>query len=336
VQNLKRYTANASTDSVKRYLAAQDAYTLHRQRRIRFPRRKTYSKGIGDLYQADLADLTNISRYNDSYRFLLVVIDIFSKKAWVVPLLNKSAQSVTEAFEKVLTSAPKCAMLQTDRGSEFLNDKFQSMLRRHNIHFYTSENYDIKAAVVERLNKSLKMKMYKYFTFKNTLRYIDVLQDLVDSYNDTHHSSIKMAPNDVNAANEHLVRSRLYPSKKSITRWHFAPGDIVRMTKSRHTPFDKGYKQLWTRELFKVHSRIPTNPPTYGLKDMQGETIKGKFYRDELQKVDVTGGEHFAIDKILKTKRKANGKVSYYVSWLGYPSKFNSWVDDLVRVGDVG
>jgi len=146
---LKRYTDGESVNSVKRYLLAQDAYTLHKQRRIRFPRRKTYSKGIADLYQADLVDMTNISRYNDSYRFLLTIIHCFSKVAWVTPLPTKSAGRVTDAFEKVLASAPKCTMLQTDHSKEFLNEKFQSMLRRHNIHFYTSDNYDIKAAVVE-------------------------------------------------------------------------------------------------------------------------------------------------------------------------------------------
>jgi len=76
---------------------------------------------------------------HDKYRFLLTVIDVFSKKAWVKPVLSKSADRVTDAFEKVMSSAPKCAMLQTDRATEFLNDKFQSMLRRHGIHFYTSE-----------------------------------------------------------------------------------------------------------------------------------------------------------------------------------------------------
>jgi len=80
-QSLKRHTKSATLDDAKRYLVAWDAYTLHRQRRVSFPRRNTYSKGIADLYQADLADLKNISRYNDKYRFLLPVIDVFSKKA---------------------------------------------------------------------------------------------------------------------------------------------------------------------------------------------------------------------------------------------------------------
>jgi len=154
---------------------------------------------------------------------------------------------VTDAFEKVLSSAPKCAMLQTDRGTEFLIDKFQSMLRRHGIHFYTSENYYIKAAVVERFCRTLR-----YFTFKNTRRYIDVLQDLVDSYNGTYHRSIGMAPNDVTADNEQLVRSRLYPLKKASVRWHFDVRDTVHITKARHSPFDKGYTHRWTRELFQI------------------------------------------------------------------------------------
>jgi len=157
VQNLKLYGDESYVDTV-RYLSKQHAYTLHKQRRIRLPRRKTYSKGIGDLYQADLVDMTNISRYNDATRYLLTCIDV-SKKAWVVPLLSKTDRHVTEAFEKI-------RMLQTDKGSKFVNSSFQQMLKRHNIHFYTSENEDIKAAVVERFNRTLKTKMYRYLRSK--------------------------------------------------------------------------------------------------------------------------------------------------------------------------
>ena len=332
-QNLKRYTGD-SYNKINRYLSGQDAYTLHKQHRIRFPRRKTYSKGIGDLFQADLADLSNISRYNDSYRYLLTVIDVFSKRAWVVPLLSKSARHVTEAFEKILASGVKCNMLQTDKGSEFVNATFQSMLKLHDIHFYTSENEDIKAAIVERFNRTLKTKMYKYFTFKNTWRYIDVLQNLVDSYNATHHRSIGMSPNEVSVDTEELVRSRLYPQKYSAgkPRWRYNVGDTVRIAMSRHSPFVKGYTDKWTRELFEIGSRLPTVPSTYALKDMSGESIKGKFYEQELQKVTQRRDAHFHIDKILKTRRGADGKVRYFVSWVGYPSKFNSWVDAVVPI----
>jgi len=208
-QNLKRYGGKFYVDTV-RYLSKQDAYTLHKQGRIRFPRRETYSKGVGDLYQADLVDMTNISRYNVATRYLLTCIDVFSKKAWFVPLLSKTGGHVTEAFEKILESGGDRQMLHTDKSSEFVNSSFQQMLKRHNIFFYTSKNEDIKAAIMERFNRTLKTKMYHYFTFKNTWRYIDVLQDLVDSYNPTRHRFIGMSPDEVTVANEAMVRSRLY------------------------------------------------------------------------------------------------------------------------------
>ena len=329
--NLKRY-ADKTRRKTEHYLSQQDAYTLHKQHRKRFPRRKTLSKGIGDLCQADLVDLSNLSRYNDSHRYLLTCIDVFSKKAWVIPLLTKSSKHVTEAFEKILASA-RCRMLQTDKGSEFVNSTFQQMLQRHNVHFYTSENDDIKASVVERFNRTLKSKMYRYFTFKNTWRYVDVLQQLVDSYNATFHRSIGMSPNCVNAHNEELVRSRLYQPKSSKKpHWRYAVGDTVRIVATRHSPFAKGYTAKWTRELFKIVSRVPTTPATYTLSDLMDEPIKGKFYEPELQKVTLR--EHFTIYKILKTHRGADGKIAYYVSWQGYPSKFNSWIDEISTVAD--
>ena len=282
--------------------------------------------------------MSNIARYNDSHRYLLTCIDVFSKKAWAQPLLAKTSKHVTEAFERILaTASDGCRMLQTDKGTEFLNSTFQEMLRRHNVHFYTSENDDIKASVVERFNRTLKSKMYRYFTFKNTRRYIDVLQQLVDSYNETHHRSIGMAPNSVNADNEGLVRSRTRsgrdpPKSSTKQRWRYRVGDTVRIVETRHSPFAKGYTAKWTRELFRVALRQPTAPVTYTLSDLMDEPIKGKFYEAELQKVSPR--EHFTIDKILKTRRGADGKIAYYVSWQGYSSKFNSWVDELTAVGE--
>ena len=108
-------------------------------------------------------------------------------------------------------------MVQNDKGAEFLNLTFQSMLHRHGIKFYTSENENLKAAVVERFNRTLKTKMFRYFTYANTRRYLDVLDDLLHSYNNTHHRSIGMAPSEVNADNEDVVRARLYPLKQKTS-----------------------------------------------------------------------------------------------------------------------
>jgi len=181
VHILKRYDKRSERET-KKFLAGRDAYTLHKPTRIRFLRRKTYSKGISDLYQIDLADMSSLSTFNDGMRYLLTCIDVFSKRAWTVPVRTKSGRDVTEAFEKILDDG-QCNTVQSDKGTEFLNSTFQSMLRRRGIHFYTSENEDLKAIGVERFNRTLKTKMYRYFTHANTRRYVDVLDDLLYSYN---------------------------------------------------------------------------------------------------------------------------------------------------------
>ncbi len=328
VRNLQRYSGR-SVPYVMKFLSGQDAYTLHKPRRIRFPRRKTYSKGIADLYQIDLVDVSSLSPFNDGMRYLLTCIDVFSKRAWAIPIRSKSARDVVEAFEKIVDERI-CNMVQSDKGTEFLNSTFQSMLRRRGIKFYTSENEDLKASVVERFNRTLKTKMYRYFTHANTRRYVDVLDDLLHSYNNTYHRSIGMAPVEVGLHNEQKVRTRLYPLKPKSFKWRFRVGDRVRIAMQRQ-PFRKGYLGDWSQEIFEITSRLPTAPVTYELKDLTGEPIKGRFYEPELQKILKSDSEHFIIDRILKT-RKRNGKIEYLVSWKGYPSKFNSWVDEITSL----
>jgi len=327
IDRLRRHSNKRRKDVVD-YLKSQDAYTLHKPIRRRFVRRRTYSKGIGDLYQIDLADLSNLSSYNDGYRYLLNCIDVFSKRAWSSPLKSKSGREVTAAFELILDDRP-CNMVQSDKGTEFVNSTFQSMLSRRGIKFYTSENEDIKAAVVERFNRTLKEKMYRYFTAKNTRRYVDVLPDLICAYNRSRHRSIGMAPADVSPDNEHAVRARLYPTQKKSSNWNLKIGDSVRMTMQRR-PFHKGYIGNWSEEIFKVADRMLTAPVTYKLKDLAGEDIKGAFYEDELQSVTKAEDELFDIERILKTRKRA-GKVEYFVKWRGYPAKFNSWVTAVTK-----
>ena len=286
-----------------------------------------YSKGIADLYQIDLVDLSSLSPFNDGMRYLLTCIDVFSKRAWAIPLRSKFGRGVSEAFECIIAER-KCNMLQSDKGSEFLNSTFQSMLRRYDIKFYTRENEDLKAAVVERFNRTIKTKMFRYFTYKNTRRYVDVLDDLPHSYNNTYHRSIGMTPSEVGPHNEDVVRARLYPLKQKSHKWKYEVGDRVRIAMQRQ-PFHKGYLGDWSEELFEISSCLPTTPVTYELKDLAGELIKGRFYETEVQKVAKSDSEHFDIEQILKT-RKRSGKIQYLVSWKGYPSKFDSWVDEIV------
>jgi transposase InsO family protein len=324
VTGLKRQSAKPKR-KVTDFLVRQDAYTLHRDIKRRFPRRKTLSLGIDDLWQSDLVDLSTLARSNDGYRYLLTCIDVFSKYARVAILKTKAAAVVASAFETLLEER-KPKHLQTDKGTEFLNITFQQLLADNGIKHYTSENDDIKCAVVERWHRTILAKLYRYFTFKNTTRYIDVIQDIVRSYNDTPHSSIKVAPSEVNEHNESAVRERLFtPIISSKGTVKFKVGDTVRISGVKHRIPTKGYRDKWSEEVFKIVKVHNTKPVTFGLTDYDGEEIKGKFYNQELQRVIK---ETFRIEQVIKTRRRA-GKTEYYVKWLGYPEKFNSWVDHI-------
>ena len=325
---LKRQSKKSDKE-IYDYLSRQDAYTMHKEVKRKFPRRKTFSKGIDDLWQIDLADLSSLASYNDNYRYLLTCIDVFSKFGRVEPLKSKNAAEVAEAFSRMVTArAP--IYLQSDKGTEFLNATFRKLTEDRDIVHYTSENDDIKCAVVERWNRTLLGKLFKYMTHMNTHRYIDVLQDAVKSYNASFHRSIGMAPNEVSHENEDRVRSRLFPPKsKKKPRWKLEIGDVVRIAYTRGRIREKGYAKRWTEELFKVKQRFPTQPPTYGITDYVGEAIKGKFYAQELQKVADKGT--FKIEKIIKTRRRGK-KTEYFVKWVGYPEKFNSWVENVESI----
>ena len=316
-------TSKVRTEQAKVWLTSQDVYTLHKPVRYKFPRRKTIVGGPNQQWQADLIDVTRLSRHNQGIKFLLTCIDVFSKKAWVEPLKDKTATSLVDAFESIQHSLPK--KLQTDKGTEFLNRKFQQWLKAHKVYHFTTENEDIKASIVERFNRTLKSKLWRYFTRHDTLSYMTVLDSMVDVYNRTLHRSIGMAPNDVTSRNKARIWFRLYADPLSYKEPALHVGDTVRISKARRT-FKKGYLPQWTEEIFTVLERKSTWPPTFVLVDYSGEVLKGTFYPQELQKVIKTD-DVYRVEKILKRT-----KNQVLIKWLGYPNKFNSWVNvkDLV------
>ena len=322
-RTMKRKGKPATYKQVAGWLAEQDAYTLHKPVRRRFPRRKTYSRGIDYLWQADLVDVAHLSEQNDDHRYLLTVIDVFSKYAWAIPLKRIDAKSVADAFDEIFDGGRKPLKLQTDKGKEFVNSSLQKKLKDEGVQFYVSQNEDIKASVVERFNRTLKTKMWKYFTHRDTLRYVDVLTDMIASYNDTRHRTIGRAPSSVNSTNEADVRRRMYGDEEATSKPKLKVGDKVRISKARRV-FDKSYLPNWTEEIFTVTEALRTVPVTYRLKDYGDEELLGGFYENELQPVAKTD-EVFKIEKILKTRRRG-GIKEYFVKWRGYPEKFNSWI----------
>ncbi|GBO36397.1 Putative uncharacterized transposon-derived protein F54H12.3 [Araneus ventricosus] len=240
--------------------------------------------------------------------------------AWIVPLKQKRGKDILEAFKIIFSHRkPKC--LQTDQGTEFENSIFQKFLKENNVKYFTTCNAT-KASIVERFNRTLKTKMWKYFTSQNTYTYLNVLQKLIQSYNNTYHSSIKRRPIEVKSENERGVWSTLYGKKSPTSTCVLNVGDIVRISKKKLT-FEKGYETNFSEELFVVSECVKRSPSVYRLKDLLGEPVLGTFYLQELQKVKLK--ESFPVEKILK-KRTKKKRFQYFVKFKGYPNKFNQWI----------
>jgi transposase InsO family protein len=309
-----------SKAKVEEWLRQQDAYTLHRTRRKQFPRNRIVVAGLDDQWEADLVDVQSLAKENNHYKHLLTVIDSLSKYAWVIPLKDKTGDSLVKAFKEILKERQP-RKLRTDKGTEFLNHKFQSLLQAKGIHFFTSNN-ETKAAIVERFNRTLKSRMWRYFTATDHQRYVDVLQDLVHSYNHTKHSSIGTAPALVNDENAEDVWRKLYKFKPKQSP-KYKVGDMVRISKLKKT-FEKGYSRNWTTEVFQITHIYRRTLPEYALADLDGEEITGKFMEPELQRVSKKKSI-FHVEKVLRSKGKGKNK-EVLVKFKDYPEKFNSWL----------
>lgn len=327
-QKFVRQLERKDRKKAKEWLLGEDAYTLHKGVRKTFPRRRVIVSGIDDQFQADLVDMQNFKLNNHNNSYILTEIDVFSKFAWAFPLKNKSGSKVAHALNQVFRQR-KCRALQTDKGKEFYNREVKNLMLTLNIKHFSTENDDIKASVIERFNRTLQNKLYRWFTKHNTSNWDSILQSIVEGYNKTTHSATKFPPIKVNHENEEDVWHNLYQPTKSSPRKGkiFQLNDSVRVSKYKHV-FSKGYESNWSTEKFLIHEILPTQPVTYRLRDHSGEVIAGSYYAQELQRVKpIKPADIFAIETVIK-KRKRKGKTEYFVQWKGYPSSFNSWIDE--------
>ena len=316
---------NVSIQELQQFLQKQLTYTLHKPITHKFPTRKVYVTGIDDQWQADLVDMAACSKHNDNYQYILTVIDCLSKFLWALPLKTKSPNDVKQAFDTIFKTSKRIPRkLQTDSGTEFYGKEMQKFLKTNSIHHFSSFN-EKKASIVERVNRTLKERMWKYFTANNTYKWIDVLSKLVEGYNTSFHRTIKMKPADVNKNNEKNVWNTVYMQDKAHDdqKPKLQEGDLVRISKYKRKLFDKGYLPSWTEELFRVAKAFETLPATYNLTDWNSEAIKGRFYEAELQKVVDT--DNYRIEKVLKTRTR-KGQREAFVKWHGWPETYNQWI----------
>ena len=180
-------------------------------------------------------------------------------------------------------------------------------MRDNDIVMYSTHN-EGKSVVAERFIRTLKGKIYKYRTSISKNVYIDKLDDIVDEYNNTYHTTIKIKPIDVKD-NTYINADKEINNKV---------GDRVRISKYKNI-FAKGYMPNWSEEVFIIKKVKNTIPWTYAINDLNGEEIIGTFYEKELQK---TNQEELRIEKVIRRKGD-----KLYVKWKGYDNSFNSWID---------
>lgn len=315
---------------IRKWLQSQETYSIQRSYRRPNNRTRIVVAGIDDQWSMDLADMIKYSKYNDGIKYILIVVDVFSKYLWLRKLMDKTGESVSVALMDILRGPRRPRKLRSDMGQEFRSKKVQAILKKYNIrHFYSTN--EVKSSIAERALKTLKSRITRFMTYKNSYRYIDKLQSFADSYNNTHHRTIDTEPINVTKQNEETVRLSTYFSKphkehRKLWRYKFKIGDNVRITHLRNV-FTREYDQKWTGEVFTISKRFWRNGiPIYRIKDYNNEEITGTFYQSELQRISFIEDQMWKVEKILKTKGKGQNK-QYFVKWLHWPNKFNSWVN---------
>ena len=343
---------------IRKWLQDQESYSLTRGARRKFPRNRVIVDGVDSQWDIDLADMSQISKENDSYKYVLVAIDIFSRYVWCQPLKTKEAVEVVKALTRILNQGRRPKVIRSDKGRELRNKKVFDYLKTIGVHHFVTQN-DPKANYVERVIKTLKHKLFRYLMKKRTKRYIDVLDDVVRSYNSTVHRSLGRSPSSVNKETENENRLEQYllrthkgkthpehtKSKQKLTKTHkgdsnqtqtkiklknrykYKIGQVVRISHVRGI-FDREYSQKWTGELFKVKTRYKREDiPVYTLKDWSGEEIEGTFYASELQSVNVDDTTEYFIEQILQ-KRTRKKRKEVLVRWAHWPKKYDSWIPE--------
>ena len=297
-------------------MKSQLAYTLHKPIRLNFKTRPAGVHQVDDQWQIDLVDMSKPSKHNNGFKFIMVVIDILSNYAWLESPRFKHDVATKKTLEHIFsetTRRPK--VIQMDKGTEFFNVLVKTYLGNNNIKLFAILN-ELKAQIIERLNRTIKGIMLRYFTKKNTRRYINIFQEIASKYNASYHRSIKMAPKDFNKDKETQVWINLYEkriSHKRRKKSKFSVGDFIRLSIEK-APFIKTHQKIWTEEVFIIDAIIYGNPTTYKMKDQDNEPIKGILYKQEL--LLTVEPKTYHIEKVIR-KKKERDCLLLYVKWKG-------------------
>lgn len=331
-----------SRHRAKTYLQGIESYGLHREYKQPKHYNPYYVHNRRKQVQGDLIDIAKISSQNGGVKFLLLLIDIFTKKVWVYPLRDKSGPSVKRVLTTWLLSlaGQLPEILKTDRGREFIARPVQQLLAAHGVEWQPASG-TLKAAIAERANKTLQILIYKYLTENETLRYLDKLPALVRTYNKRPHRSLGgLTPAAADLPeNEARVQATFHEryAKLAALRRQNLPlkvGQLVRVkTEAKKISSSaRAYALQFHGEYFRIIRINRTLPVAmYYLSSLDtGEHIEGGFYANELQPQK---GDVFRIESVLGRRRR-RGRREILVKWRYFGPRWNEWIPetDLRRV----
>lgn len=310
---------------VKKWLSSVDAYTLYKPIKRNFETSRVISAGLHVQADVDLADVSNLAKQNDGVKFLLVAVDILSRKLYVQPLKSKKPSDVAKAFQILWNKDERPRLLRSDRGMEFRGKEVKAFYKKAGIHHFMT-NSERKANYSERAIRSLRERIWRFITHRQNERYVDDLPKIVYAHNNAINSGIGIAPSSVTKENERAVWwSAYWPKKRRKRRpFLFDVGDHVRISYLRPI-FAKVHDYTFSGEVFKISARSRRDLiPVYSLKDLQDEKIQGTFYTEEL--VKVAPHDIWKIEKVLRTRKRRGQPRESLVRWLHFPKKFDEWI----------
>ena len=259
-----------------------------------YPTNETDVYHIDDTWSLDILDLKDYGPENNrGYRYVLVIIDNFSKYGWTIPLKNKNAQTIKDSFENILiNSKRKPNLIETDRGKEFYNNIFQDFLNKNNIKLY-SRNTSLGAVFAERFNRTIRDLLKKIVFERGDAKWIDVLPTITKQYNNRIHSSTKLSPKDASLKkNEGYVYKNLLDKRKKVTP-KFQINDLVRTADLKKT-FSKSDTTSWSYLLYKITEIINDTIPSYRL-----DKLPERYNESLLKKTELTRKENNTVMKKL-------------------------------------
>ena len=247
---------------------------------------------------------------------------------YVVPIKSKTPSNMVDAFKQIFKKANAAPLrLTTDQGTEFQAKVMMDFYAKHNIlkKVVYSEHH---AGVAERAIRTIKTRLYRYFTYSQTNVWINVVEKIVDSINASFNRTIGMSPNDVNIQNAQIIYNRIFRpkiTKRDERISNLQIGDLVRLNKWKGA-FGKGYTPNYTSEIFKIVNVKHSYPKHYKIEDLNGERILGPYYAEDFSKVQLKPSER--IGDIADERTNRRGEKQYKIRWILTDGKYREeWIN---------